>query len=204
MIIADPNISPKAIHVSCFDSSPLAVDYEFMMKDRLSEIKAGLDYLGKIVNGELFLGLKSCQELFQKEFLKLQNNLFDGSTHLETLEFNHHINPINSGEVVWTLKLEDIAVIGKLIWIGEYLPDRTIVDRSTSKTWKYFNLRTGANLDSVINNVEIDNKNDVRFANGDVLSGYKVDSKGYLGHYNNKLSVLKEGNQYRLLGGFLY
>ena len=51
-----------------------------------------------------------------------------------------------------------------------------------------------------MNNVEIDNENDVRFINGDVLSGYKVDSKGYLGHYNNKLSVLKEGNQYRLFG----
>ena len=201
-IIADPNISPKAIHVSCFDSSPLAVDYEFMLKDRLSEIKAGLDYLDKIVNGELFLGLKSCQELFQKEFSNYKTNLFDGPHPSGNVGVQiHHINPINSGEVVWTLKLEDIAVIGKLILKGEYLPDRIVaVTGPPVKNPKYFNLRTGANLDSVINNVEIDNKNDVRFINGDVLSGYKVNSIGYLGHYNNKLSVLREGNQYRLFG----
>jgi Na+-transporting NADH:ubiquinone oxidoreductase subunit A len=61
-------------------------------------------------------------------------------------------------------------------------------------------LRTGASLESLLNNVEIDNKIDVRLINGDVLSGHKVDSNGYLGHYNNKLCVLKEGNQYRLFG----
>ncbi|MEE2604907.1 MAG: Na(+)-translocating NADH-quinone reductase subunit A, partial [Bacteroidota bacterium] len=201
-IIADPNQSPKAIHVSCFDSSPLAVDYEFMMKDKLSEIKAGLNCLNKIVNGELYLGLKSCQELFQKEFLNYKINLFDGPHPSGNVGVQiHHINPINSGEVVWTLKLEDLAVIGKLISTGEYLPNRTIaVTGPPVKNPKYFYLRTGANIDSVINKVEIDNKSDVRFINGDVLSGHKVDSKGYIGHYNNKLSVLKEGNQYRLFG----
>ena len=201
-IIADPNISPKATHISCFDSSPLSVDYEFMMNDRLSDIKAGLDCLNKIVKGELYLGLNSCQELFQKEFSNYKINLFDGPHPSGNVGVQiHHVNPINIGEVVWTLKLEDVAVIGKLISTGEYVPDRTIaVTGPPVKNPKYFYLRTGANIDSVINKVEIDNKSDVRFINGDVLSGYKVDSKGYIGHYNNKLSVLKEGNQYRLFG----
>ena len=201
-IIADPNLSPKAIHVSCFDSSPLAVDYEFIMNDRLSDIKAGLDCLNQIVSGELHLGLRSSQKLFQKEFSNYKTNLFDGPHPSGNVGVQiHHVNPINSGEVVWTLKLEDIAVIGNLILTGEYLPNRTIaVSGPPVKNPKYFNLRTGASLESLLNNVEIDNKIDVRFINGDVLSGHKVDSNGYLGHYNNKLCVLKEGNQYRLFG----
>jgi Na+-transporting NADH:ubiquinone oxidoreductase subunit A len=201
-IIADPNLSPKAIHVSCFDSSPLAVDYEFIMNDRLSDIKAGLDCLNQIVSGKLHLGLRSSQKLFQKEFSNYKTNLFDGPHPSGNVGVQiHHVNPINSGEVVWTLKLEDIAVIGNLILTGEYLPNRTIaVSGPPVKNPKYFNLRTGASLESLLNNVEIDNKIDVRLINGDVLSGHKVDSNGYLGHYNNKLCVLKEGNQYRLFG----
>ena len=201
-IIADPNLSPKAIHVSCFDSSPLAVDYEFIMNDRLSDIKAGLDCLNQIVSGKLHLGLRSSQKLFQKEFSNYKTNLFDGPHPSGNVGVQiHHVNPINSGEVVWTLKLEDIAVIGNLILTGEYLPNRTIaVSGPPVKNPKYFYLRTGASLESLLNNVEIDNKIDVRLINGDVLSGHKVDSNGYLGHYNNKLCVLKEGNQYRLFG----
>ena len=201
-IIADPNLSPKAIHVSCFDSSPLAVDYEFIMNDRLSDIKAGLDCLNQIVSGELHLGLRSSQKLFQKEFSNYKTNLFDGPHPSGNVGVQiHHVNPINSGEVVWTLKLEHIAVIGNLILTGEYLPNRTIaVSGPPVKNPKYFYLRTGASLESLLNNVEIDNKIDVRLINGDVLSGHKVDSNGYLGHYNNKLCVLKEGNQYRLFG----
>ena len=201
-IIADPNLSPKAIHVSCFDSSPLAVDYEFIMNDRLSDIKAGLDCLNQIVSGELHLGLRSSQKLFQKEFSNYKINIFDGPHPSGNVGVQiHHVNPINSGEVVWTLKLEHIAVIGNLILTGEYLPNRTIaVSGPPVKNPKYFNLRTGASLESLLNNVEIDNKIDVRLINGDVLSGHKVDSNGYLGHYNNKLCVLKEGNQYRLFG----
>ncbi len=200
-IIADSNLSPKAIHVSCFDSSPLAVDYEFMVKDRFSDIKAGLECLNQIVSGELYLGIKSSQELFQKEFSNYKINLFDGPHPSGNVGVQiHHVNPINSGEVVWTLKLDDIAVIGKLISTGEYLPNRTIaVTGPPVKNPKYFYLRSGAKLDSVLKKVEFDNKN-IRLINGDVLSGYKVHSKGYLGHYNNKLSVLKEGNQYRLFG----
>ena len=201
-IIADPNLSPKAIHVSCFASSPLAVDYEFIMNDRLSDIKAGLDCLNQIVSGELHLGLRSSQKLFQKEFSNYKINIFDGPHPSGNVGVQiHHVNPINSGEVVWTLKLEDIAVIGNLILTGEYLPNRTIaVSGPPVKNPKYFYLRTGASLESLLNNVEIDNKIDVRLINGDVLSGHKVDSNGYLGHYNNKLCVLKEGNQYRLFG----
>ena len=40
----------------------------------------------------------------------------------------------------------------------------------------------------------------MRIINGDVLSGYKVKSDGFLGYYNNNLSVLKEGNNYRMFG----
>ena len=63
----------------------VAVDYEFMMKDRLSEIKAGLDYLDKIVN-ELFLRLK-LSKIVQRNF-QITNKLIDGPHPSEALSSN--------------------------------------------------------------------------------------------------------------------
>ena len=39
-----------------------------------------------------------------------------------------------------------------------------------------------------------------RVINGDPLSGSKVDYSGFIGYYNNTISVIEEGNNYRMLG----
>ena len=40
----------------------------------------------------------------------------------------------------------------------------------------------------------------VRLINGDVLSGKTTSIQGYLGYYNNLVSVIPEGNTYRMFG----
>jgi len=40
----------------------------------------------------------------------------------------------------------------------------------------------------------------LRFINGDVLSGKTSSVNGYLGYYNNLISVIPEGNTYRIFG----
>ena len=42
--------------------------------------------------------------------------------------------------------------------------------------------------------------NQLRCINGDVLSGSTSHVKGFLGYYNNLVSVIPEGNDYRMFG----
>ena len=201
-IIADPVGIPKSIFISCFDSAPLSVDYSFILNDRLDHFKYGLSILKKLVSGNLFLGLNSSQKLLASELEDFNVNFFNGPHPSGNVGVQiHHIDPINSGDIVWVLNPEDVAIIGEFFKTGEFNPTRTLaVSGPPVKSPKYFRLTIGAQLDSVLSNVELVEDAELRYINGNVLTGKTVSPNGFLGFYNNNLSVLKEGNNYKLFG----
>ena len=201
-IIADPARIPKSIFISCFDSAPLSVDYSFTLNDRLDHFKYGLSILKKLVSGNLFLGLNSSQKLLASELEDFNVNFFNGPHPSGNVGVQiHHIDPINSGDIVWVLNPEDVAIIGEFFKTGEFNPTRTLaVSGPPVKSPKYFRLTIGAQLDSVLSNVELVEDTELRYINGNVLTGKTVSPNGFLGFYNNNLSVLKEGNNYKLFG----
>lgn len=201
-IIADPARLPKSIFISCFDSAPLSVDYSFILNDRLDHFKYGLSILKKLVSGNLFLGLNSSQKLLASELEDFNVNFFNGPHPSGNVGVQiHHIDPINSGDIVWVLNPEDVAIIGEFFKTGEFNPTRTLaVSGPPVKSPKYFRLTIGAQLDSVLSNVELVEDAELRYINGNVLTGKTVSPNGFLGFYNNNLSVLKEGNNYKLFG----
>jgi Na+-transporting NADH:ubiquinone oxidoreductase subunit A len=84
---------------------------------------------------------------------------------------------------------------------GIYNPIRTIaVSGPPVKYPQYYKTIAGTELNKIIDDAGIDLNDSLRFINGDVLTGSKVESDSYLGFYNNTLSVLREGNHYRMFG----
>ncbi len=172
-IIADPARLPKSIFISCFDSAPLSVDYSFILNDRLDHFKYGLSILKKLVSGNLFLGLNSSQKLLASELEDFNVNFFNGPHPSGNVGVQiHHIDPINSGDIVWVLNPEDVAIIGEFFKTGEFNPTRTLaVSGPPVKSPKYFRLTIGAQLDSVLSNVELVEDAELRYINGNVLTG---------------------------------
>ena len=201
-IIADPTKKPKSIFISCFDSAPLAIDYEFILNDRLDHFKYGLEVLKKLVSGNLYLGLNSSQSDLAKQLTNFNLNYFNGPHPSGNVGVHiHHIDPINSGEVVWILNPEDVAIIGEFFETGQFNPVRTVaVSGPPVKNPKYYRLIIGAELKSVLSSVDLEEDSELRYINGDVLCGKTVNSNGFLGFYNNNLSILREGNNYKLFG----
>jgi Na+-transporting NADH:ubiquinone oxidoreductase subunit A len=92
-------------------------------------------------------------------------------------------------------------LIGKLFLTGEYNPTRTIaVSGPPVKYPQYYKTIVGSSLSEIIKDAGIDTDKNLRYINGDVLTGRSVEKDNYLGFYNNTLSVLREGNQYRMFG----
>ena len=56
-IIANPSDAPKAIHVTAFDSAPLAPDYGFIAHGEGDILQAGLDALTKLTEGKVHLNI---------------------------------------------------------------------------------------------------------------------------------------------------
>lgn len=57
--IADPDLTPKAIFVSGFDSAPLAPDMNLVLDKEYDNLVSGFEVLKKLTEGKVYLGLKS-------------------------------------------------------------------------------------------------------------------------------------------------
>ena len=201
-IIANPNENPKSIFISCFDSAPLGVDFEFILSDQMTEFKNGLKILEKISPKNLNIGLNKDQSFLSNELRDFNKNFFTGPHPSGNVGVQiHHIDPINSGESVWTLRPEDVCIIGRFFLTGEYDAIRTVaVSGPPIENPKYFRTIIGTKIDSILKNIKFNKNQDFRIVNGDVLSGKSVNMDKFIGYYNNNISVLKEGNNYKLFG----
>ncbi|TAD97194.1 MAG: Na(+)-translocating NADH-quinone reductase subunit A [Bacteroidetes bacterium] len=198
-IVADPNVAPKAIFISTFDTHPLAPDNEFVFKGQEQYFQAGVDVLKKVGACNVHVGLKSDTEI---------SKIFGGVKNAQTHKFAgphpagnvgvqiHHIAPINKDEVVWTLTPYAVIQIGKLFLDGKYDASKLVaLAGSEVNTPQYYKTFAGACLDKIVaGNIKQDH---VRYVSGNVLTGQKVDKKGYMGFYDQMITVLPEGDHAR-------
>jgi Na+-transporting NADH:ubiquinone oxidoreductase subunit A len=199
--IADTDKTPKAIFVSGFDSAPLAPDLNFALQGKEKYLQAAVYGLNKLTQGKFYLSLKEGENNSSFEKLEgVQINYFKGPHPAGNVGVQiHHLNPINKGEVVWTINAQDLATIGKLFSEGVYAPERVIsLAGSEIKNPAYHTLRLGEQISEILtDNLQA---GDVRIISGSVLFGDKVDSNGYLGYYSQQVTAIPEGNEPEFLG----
>ncbi len=196
-IVANPENTPKAIFISAFDTAPLAADLDYIMHNRNEEFQTGLNALTKLTEGTVHLSLngKFRADSCFSEAKGVQINTVAGKhpagnvgTHI------HHIDPINKGEFVWVVNAQDVALIGRYFMTGSFDMRKTIaLTGSEVKSPHYFETIIGANVADLLNDrIEGDN---VRVISGNVLTGQRIEPDGYLGFYDNQITVIPEGNQ---------
>tara|TARA_B100000809_G_scaffold38098_1_gene33325 strand:- start:14861 stop:16213 length:1353 start_codon:yes stop_codon:yes gene_type:complete len=199
-VIANPTDEAKAIFISSFDTAPLAPNYAFVLKDQEAAFQAGINALTKLTAGAVYLSVNESTSFFNRvdnvELLKVAGKHPAGNVGVQISK----VNPINQGEKVWTVNAQDVAIIGNLFLTGEYKPNRVIaLAGSEVNAPQYYRVITGQSLDSVLEGKI--NAENTRVISGNVLTGSTAASKGdFLGFYNNIISVIPEGNVYRMFG----
>ncbi len=201
-VIADPEDKPKAIHISAFDSTPLGVDFDFIVEGKEKEFQAGLDALGMLTDGKIHINVKE-GETGAKTFLNasgVQVNRFAGPHPAGNVGIQiHHVDPINKGEVVWFLDPQAVLIIGRLFLEGKYKAEKLVAFAGSEvKKPRYCKVISGSSILPIIKG-EI-NDGDLRFISGSVFTGEKIEKHGYLGFYTNQLLVIPEGDHYELFG----
>lgn len=198
-VIADPSNEPKSIFVTGFDSAPLAADMDFIVHGQGHYVQNGLNALTKLTSGKVHLTLngKTTADEALTNAKNVQINTISGKHPAGNVGTQiHHFDPVNKGEFVWTLNIQDVINIGKFFAEGKFDASRIVaLTGSEAKNRKYFRTVIGAPISSIVSgNVEGDN---VRIISGNVLTGTKVDEDGYLGFYSSQVTVIPEGNQYK-------
>ena len=197
-IVADPKDSPKAIFVSAMNTAPLSADVEFILKDRMEAFQTGLNALTRLTAGKVHVSVGKNGGSAFSNLKNVEVHQVSGPHPAANVGVQiHHIDPINIGERVWTVGPEDVAIIGELFLTGKFNAVRSIaVAGSAAENRQYYRTKIGANSADLVGTPG----EDVRIISGDVLTGQKLSSGQYIGFYPNTLTLIPEGNQYRMFG----
>lgn len=194
--VANPDDEPKAIFVSAFSSAPLAPDYDFVMQGREELFKKGLEALTKLTKGNVHICFRQDQKQLQTSNSKLQTHIVKGPHPSGNIGTQiARIDPINKGDVVWTMNVQDVAVLGELVSTGVYNPEKVIaVAGPNAVNPQYYKVKAGA----CIKDFEFEENS--RVISGNVLSGNKIEPDGFIGAYDDLISVIPEGDYYDFMG----
>ncbi len=201
-IIANPNDKPKAIFISAFDTAPLAPDYDFLVKGCEKEFQAGIDALARLTDGIIHISVDSAYP---------PNTVFTNAKGVHIQRFRgphpagnvgtqiHNIDPINKGEIVWTIAPQDVITIGRLFLTGQYDASRIVaLTGSEVLKPKYYKTIAGSCIRSITQgNIAAGN---VRYISGNVLTGTQVSETGFLGYYDSQITVIPEGYHREFIG----
>ncbi|MEN3323004.1 Na(+)-translocating NADH-quinone reductase subunit A [Mariniflexile soesokkakense] len=201
-VIANPDKSPKAIFISGYASAPLAADLDFTLKGKEAELQAAVIALGKLTEGKVHVsvGANSNSPLAGLSGINLHK--VSGphpSGNVGTLI--NKIDPVNKGEVVWTIAAQDLVIIGELLLTGKFNAERIVALAGSSiQKPRYFTTKIGSEVATMIYDKGIAQKARVRVISGNVLSGKHIKPDGYLDYYSNVITVIPEGDDYELFG----
>lgn len=199
-IIPDAEATPKYIIVKGFDSAPLAPDYNLLVKGEKAAMQVGIDALKKLTSKTIYL---SMNKQTGEEISSLQNVeqiVFEGKHPYGNVSIQaERISPINKGERIWYINLQDVVALGKLFLEGIYDSERIIaLTGEQVKEPCYYKITMGSNIQSLVENNVTDKH--LRYITGNVLTGTRIDKDGYLGYYDNQVTVIEEGDYKEGLG----
>lgn len=203
-VVMNPEITPKAIFVSAFDTAPLANDYSISLKGKEKAIQNGLNVLQTLTSGKVYYSINSSTSEALKNMKNVEINQFDGAHPCGNVGVQiNHLSPINKDENVWSMNLQDLALLGQFAETGKIELTKTIalVGPEVSNP-HYISTCIGTPIKNIITN-ELSDKRTLRLINGNVLSGKQTSQDSYLSIQANELSVIAEGNDVDEIFGWM-
>jgi len=196
-VIAKPTDVPKAIFISAFDSSPLAPDYDFALHGEDKNFQNGINILKQLTTGKVHLttnGSGNPDAVFTSA-TGVEKNTISGKHPVGNVGTQiHHIDPINKGEVVWTVNAQDVVMMGRVFTTGKFDLSKVIaLTGSEIINPKYIKTIVGTSVKNIL--ADAINGDNYRVISGNVLTGDKISDNGYLGYYDSQITVIPEGNE---------
>ena len=201
--IAMPNKTPRAIFISSFDSAPCAPNYEWVLKGQLPTLQAAVTALGKLA--PVFIGIQGGARA--TEFRELKDcTLYEvfgphpaGNVGVQL----NNLAPLAKGETVFTLNIQDLALIGRLFQKGIVdMQKKVALTGPLAYGRQYYNVLPGMPVSAVLTS-NVHTEVPCRYIAGNVLSGRQITLDDMISIYDNQLTVLDEGSENHEFMGWL-
>ncbi|MBO4488515.1 MAG: Na(+)-translocating NADH-quinone reductase subunit A [Bacteroidales bacterium] len=204
-VIPQPDVLPKSVFVPCFDSNPLAPDYNVLLHGQEENFLYGLKMLQRAAGTaptHLCMREGADNQIFEKA-KAVEKHYFSGphpagnvGTHI------HLVDPIDKGDTVWFIHPQEVARIGQFFAkrVLQFKKTAALTGPEVSNTG-YFRTVYGADLSALLANNLRQEK--VRIISGSVLSGRQCQQPPVLGFYDQQMTVIAEGGKREILGWLL-
>ena len=194
-VVANPEDEPKAIFVSALRDMPLAGDFDFEVEGQEADFQAGLTALSKMVKTYLGIGAKQTSAALT-DAKDVEVNIFDGPCPAGNVGVQvNHLDPVNKGEVVWTVEPTAVIFFGRLFNTGQVNLTRTVaVAGSEINEPSYVDVLVGTPLKALPQVAALDGKESVRLINGNPLTGVQTTSEGFIGGHTSEVTAIPEGD----------
>ena len=201
--IALPTKTPRAIFISSFDSAPVAPNYEFVLKGQLPTLQAAVSALSQIA--PVFVGLRAGTK--SPEFRELKDcTLYEVAGPHPAGNVGVQLNnlaPLAKGETVFTVNIQDLAIIGRLFQKGIVdMQKKVALTGPLAYGKQYYNVLPGMEFDAILRS-NVHDEVACRFIAGNVLSGRQIQPTDIISPYDNQITVLEDGAERHEFMGWL-
>ena len=176
-VVPSPDVTPRDIFVTCFDSAPLAANWKLFTDGNAEIIKKGIQALKSLTSGNVYLGCCPGNVIDSDHTVVFDGPHPAGNAGIQAA----NIRPVNKGEVVWTTDIITVMRIGKLMSTGK-VDFSTIVAVTGEKATKPQLVKciAGAPVASVVAGAVDVNDANTRIISGNVLTGTHIAASDYI------------------------
>lgn len=202
--IALPNKTPRAIFISSFDTAPVAPNYEFVLKGQLPVLQAGISALAKLA--PVFVGLRvgsKAPELRELKDCTLYEVAGPHPAGNVGVQLNN-LAPMAKGETVFTVNIQDLAIIGRLFQKGVVdMQKKVALTGPLAYGRQYYNVLPGMPVSAIFKS-NVHDECPCRYIAGNVLSGKQIcPESDMISLYDNQFTVLEDGAEKAEFMGWL-
>ncbi|MFU8877186.1 MAG: Na(+)-translocating NADH-quinone reductase subunit A [Wenzhouxiangellaceae bacterium] len=199
--VPEPGTTPYAIFVPAIDTNPLAARPEIIIAENERAFRNGLTVLTRLTDGNVWVCRAPDTDLPSFESDRIREESFAGphpagnpSTHV------HFLAPVSLQRTVWVVGYQDVIAIGRLFTSGRLYTERVVALAGPQvKQPRLIRTRVGAALDDLTEGELASGNN--RVISGSVFNGHNARGPtAFLGRLANQISVLREGDERKLLG----
>ena len=191
-VVPSPDVRPRDVFVTAFDSAPLAPDLDLVLGDKRQYIAKGVEVLNGMTDGKVRIGVREGQQIDAPGAVV---TAFAGPHPAGNVGVQAaNTVPVNKGETVWTMDIVTLARIGELFTTGKVSHDTVVaITGEMVQQPRYVSVVMGSDMETVLKN-EWTNVAQSRIISGNVLTGTKVEAVEWLRAPYRHVTVIPENN----------
>lgn len=192
-IVARPDDNVRDIFVTGFDSAPLA-PLPAYGEDDVRFMGVAVKALRLLANEHIYIARRPNQQLPDIPgaiMINVTGPHPAGNTSVQIAA----VSPVNKGETVWTMSADTLVRIGRLLSTGRVdWSTRVALTGSMVASPVMVDTVAGASVAEIIEGRLSDDPHSRRIISGNVLTGVKIASDGYLRFPYTHITVIPEGD----------